>query len=180
MEYNNGGNYEFNEKEVKTFLAKVCAELTEEDVFIAVTRKGYWIAKLLFEKENILCSFISDRRVMKDFDFDCIKGKRVYIFDDTVNNGNKMFFYYALFKEKKAGEIVPLVYALSAEYLMNWYKNPGDAEKNDYTEKIIQYKRVVRQYQKTEDDIRKESIACLKEFNDSLKYTFSLYNTFLY
>lgn len=40
---------------------------------------------------------VSDRLVMKDPDFPCIKDKYVIVFDDTINNGNKMFFYYALF-----------------------------------------------------------------------------------
>ena len=85
----------------------------EFDILIEITRKGYWVTKLadrefdeklskLLKKRKI--RRISDRYLMKCLNFDEFKDKIILIFDDTMNNGNLLFFYYALLNGKRCKE----------------------------------------------------------------------------
>ena len=109
---------------IEEYLEKVINEY-KIDIIIEITRKGYWVSNLadrkvnrrlfrLMKKKKI--RRISDRYLMKCLNFEEFKGKRILIFDDTMNNGNLLFFYYALLKEKGADEIIPCVYALNTHY----------------------------------------------------------------
>lgn len=109
---------------IEEYLEKVINEY-EIDIIIEITRKGYWVTKLADRKLNRRLSRlmqsrkirrISDRYLMKCLNFEEFQGKRILIFDDTMNNGNLLFFYYALLKEKGAAEVIPCVYALNTHY----------------------------------------------------------------
>lgn len=109
---------------IEEYLEKLINEY-EIDVIIEITRKGYWVTKLADRKMNRRLSQImknkkirriSDRYLMKCLNFDAFKDKSILIFDDTMNNGNLLFFYYALLKEKGAKKVIPCVYALNTHY----------------------------------------------------------------
>lgn len=156
-------------------ILKESAEEGKEVVFILVTRKGYWTYRLLKEKifENIKSSgvelkIVSDRYVLKDFEFKSIKGKNVFVFDDTINNGNNMFFYYSLFDTKGANRVIPCVYAVSTEYLKKCQENEIQ-DKIDLM-KYLEYERVVRDKELTEEEIREKAKEIYKRFCNELKY----------
>ena len=109
---------------IEEYLEKLINEY-EINIIIEITRKGYWVTKLADRKVNRRLSKlmknkkirrISDRYLMKCLDFDEFKDKSILIFDDTMNNGNLLFFYYALLKEKGAKKVIPCVYALNTHY----------------------------------------------------------------
>lgn len=109
---------------IEEYLEKLINEY-EIDIIIEITRKGYWVTKLADRKMNRRLSQImknkkirriSDRYLMKCLNFDAFKDKSILIFDDTMNNGNLLFFYYALLKEKGAKKVIPCVYALNTHY----------------------------------------------------------------
>lgn len=109
---------------IEEYLEKIIKE-HEIDIIINITRKGYWVSELVdCESERKISRLlkekkirkISDRYLMKCLNFKEFEGKRILIFDDTMNNGSLLFFYYALLKEKGAKEVIPCVYALNTHY----------------------------------------------------------------
>ncbi len=107
MGHNSVREEKFSEKIVK-FFCEIFREIENPDntIFVAVTRKGYWLYKnveeevmeKLSQKKRI--KVYSDRYVLKDFRFELIKDKEIILFDDSVNNGNNLFFYYVLLKHQ--------------------------------------------------------------------------------
>lgn len=168
-------DYKLNKEEIKRFLFLSLHDMKDGDVFVAVTRKGYWLYKSLckdsefghfFERKK--CLFFSDRYVMKDFNFDCIKGRRVYIFDDTINHGNKLFFYFALFEIKGAECVIPMAYAAGTEFFLKMYEVKSDI-KRDYG-KIQEYERAARDLILSQAEKETKAQACIIDFVNKLRY----------
>lgn len=90
------------------------------DYLFLVTRKGYWSYKLLVHADNGLClgkqNVYSDRFLMKASNRGFLKGKKVFLVDDTMTHGYSLFRYFCIMKKEEAEEIIPAVYALSTEF----------------------------------------------------------------
>lgn len=168
-------NPQFLQEEIINYLVEIIDKLKKEHngklLLILVTRKGYWVYKYLeqriwarLDKKGIKISVISDRYVMKDSDFSCIKDKYVIVFDDTINNGNKMFFYYVLFSKKGAKKVYPCVYAVTTEYLRKIEENIFDERR------YLEYERVVRHDHLTQKRILKETEDSYIHFQNSIQW----------
>ena len=168
-------NPQFLQEEIINYLVEIInkyhKEHNEKLLLILVTRKGYWVYKYLeqriqtkLDKKSIKISVISDRYVMKDPDFLCIKDKYVIVFDDTINNGNKMFFYYALFLKKGAKEVYPCVYAVTTEYLRKIEENVFDERR------YLEYGRVVRHEHLTKKRTMREAENTYNSFQNSIQW----------
>lgn len=165
---------------IREFLKEVlCLAKKQEKkvVLVLVTRKGYWIYKLLrreykTKKDDELSDVqvISDRYILKDFNFESIKDKTVVIFDDTINNGNKLFFFYSLFLAHGAAAVYPCVYAISTEFIMR-YSSESKIDKMKY----LEYERVVRNKGLTMAKIQQEAEQLFKLFYDNLQYSQIMY-----
>ena len=91
------------------------------DILILVTRKGFWIFKIITDcygigvdiKENYI---YTDRYLMKTLNPAFIRGKRVCLVDDTVSRGYSLFHHYCVMKCLGARDIYPYVYAISTEF----------------------------------------------------------------
>lgn len=167
-------NTKFLQEEIINYLVEIINEYHKEHrkdlILVLVTRKGYWVYKYLEERIRkkldeigIQITVISDRLVMKDPDFSCIKDKYVIVFDDTINNGNKMFFYYALFQKNGAKKVYPCVYAVTTEYLRKIEENVSDGRK------YLEYGRVVRHEQLTQKRTIQEAETVYNDFQDSVR-----------
>lgn len=159
---------------IEEYLEKIIKE-HEIDIIINITKKGYWVSELVDCKSGREISRllkekkirkISDRYLMKCLNFKEFEGKRILIFDDTMNNGSLLFFYYALLKEKGAKEVIPCVYALNTHY------DPQSPE-------IIKsrrwgYERTIRRKMQDEKQVLSEREVdlgfqrCRKEFDEKL------------
>ena len=86
-------------------------------VLILNTRKGYWIYKIFADNESGRIDEIevrSDRYVKKLLDFSSLKGKIIYLADDTLNSGDSLLETYELLvKHIESKYIRPVVYALN-------------------------------------------------------------------
>lgn len=152
----------------------------EKRTFLAVTRKGYWLYKnveedvqKILKKEESESDFeiriYSDRCILKDLDFDSIKGKEVILFDDSINNGNNLFFFYTLFLKQGAVSVTPLVYAMSTEYASNMQADQQVCPQTKY----LEYKRVYRKELEdgvSEVKIREEAEKQYRKFNERLDH----------
>lgn len=151
-------------------VVKLAKEQNKKVVLVLVTRKGYWIYKLLQREHREIKSYdiqiVSDRYVLKDFNFESIKDKFVVIFDDTVNNGNKLFFYYALFLANGAAAVYPCVYAISTEFVLS-YSLDAEIDKMKY----LEYERVVRDKGLTMAKIQQEAEKLFKTFFNKIQYS---------
>lgn len=89
----------------------------EEGLLILNTKKAYWMYKVYQRNENPpKIAFVSDRFVQKCTDFSCLKGKRIYLVDDTLSHGWALLETYRMlahFVEDK--NICPVTFALNAE-----------------------------------------------------------------
>lgn len=168
-------NPKFLREEIISYLVKIINEYHEKHngklLLILVTRKGYWVYKYLerqirekLDKKGIEILVVSDRYVMKDPDFLCIKDKYVIVFDDTINNGNKMFFYYALFLKKGARDVYPCVYAVTTEYLRKMEENILDGRR------YLEYGRVVRHEHLTKKRTIMETENAYNSFQNSVQW----------
>lgn len=165
---------------ISEFLKEVLCVAKEQEkkvVLVLVTRKGYWIYKLLRREYKIKMDdelsdvqVISDRYILKDFNFESIKDKTVVIFDDTINNGNKLFFFYSLFLAHGAAAVYPCVYAISTEFIMR-YSSESKIDKMKY----LEYERVVRNKGLTMAKIQQEAEQLFKLFYDNLQYSQIMY-----
>lgn len=149
-------------------------------IFLAVTRKGYWlyknveedVQKILKEEEtesDFEIRIYSDRRILKDLKFDLIQGKEVILFDDSINNGNNLFFFYTLFLKQGAVSVTPLVYAMSTEYASNMQADQKVCPQTKY----LEYKRVYRKELEdgvSEVKIREEAEKQYRKFNERLDH----------
>lgn len=152
----------------------------ENTLFLAVTRKGYWlyknveeeVQKVLREKcqnSDFKIRIYSDRYILKELDFRSITGKKVVLFDDSVNNGNNLFFFYTLFLKHGAVNVTPLVYAMSTEYVSNVEFDSQACPENKY----LEYKRVYRkelENEKSEAELREKALEKYSEFNKCLQH----------
>lgn len=174
MGHNSVREEKFSEKIVK-FFCEIFREIENPDntIFVAVTRKGYWLYKnveeevmeKLSQKKRI--KVYSDRYVLKDFRFELIKDKEIILFDDSVNNGNNLFFYYVLFLKHQARSVMPLVYAMSTEYLSNM--DDDSCPENKYLEYERVYKKKI-EAGANEEQIKDKVTETYRKFNSELKY----------
>lgn len=147
----------------------------EDTLFVAVTRKGYWLYEnVRTQLEELRPDYkdievYSDRRLLKDFHFDLIKDKKIFLFDDTVNNGNNLFFFFVLLLKHDAKKVFPVVYAMSTEYLAHCELNFSIHQKSKYFE----YERVYKKEAEVGGVPQKlwlEAEEIYQLFNHSLKY----------
>ena len=168
-------------EEMKNYLLEIVNQKLEpEDCLILITRKGYWNYKVLIEQElqekigKKICVF-SDRYLTKCLDFSVFAAgetespKRIIIFDDTMNSGANLFFYYAYFRKKvqelvgKFKEIIPVTYALNVEYKFE----------NESSLMIREYSRLCREEEWNEEK-RTEAINVITDFNKVLQWKIRL------
>lgn len=179
MVENDGGLKKFRDDIVSFFCGKF-NNVTKDSgnkMFVAVTRKGYWLYKNVEEEvleklesdSSDKIRIYSDRYILKDLDFKSIQGRKVILFDDSVNNGNNLFFFYTLFLKHGAVEVMPVVYAMSTEYISNMDPGSQTCPENKY----LEYKRVYRKELEqgtSEAELRKEAWKKYRAFNKSLEY----------
>lgn len=90
------------------------------EILFLVTRKGFWVYQLLsnsfeeirLENRNVY----SDRYLMKALDRTFIKGKKIYLVDDTMSSGYNLFRYFCILIKEGADKVIPMVYALNTEF----------------------------------------------------------------
>lgn len=92
----------------------------EWDVLFLVTRKGFWLYLLMqdeFEDAKITGRKVfSDRYLLKAQDLSIVRGKTVYLVDDTMSRGNMLFRYFCILEMEGAKRVIPAVYSLSIEF----------------------------------------------------------------
>lgn len=98
-------------------IAEVTANPKKQDgILILNTRKGYWIYKIFQREENLSdekFEVCSDRYVKKIMNFARLKGKLIYLVDDTLVNGYSLLETYELLTEViEKKYICPIVFAL--------------------------------------------------------------------
>lgn len=124
-----------NEESIKSFLKKpqtsrlldfyktLCVEKEDDrwDILIVVTRKGFWMYKILTDNYQIKANVnepyeYSDRYLTKALDRKFFEGKRVCLVDDTLTRGYSLFRNYCILKRYGAKSVSPYVYAVSTEF----------------------------------------------------------------
>ena len=175
----------FNKKPIITYFHELindisfASEKIENVILVLITRKGYGLLKTMMKFEPMLekhvhesgLHYISDRYILKlANEKEEIEGKKVYIFDDTITNGNNMFYYYCMFKKKGAAQVIPNVFIASTEFLakMAKYKKETYKGNSDYIEqaKLMEFKRI---YKEQEDQQEKFS-GLLNSFYNDFKF----------
>lgn len=160
----NSNNICTSDEALKSEIKQYFEELLKEEIYkegmsddallILITRKGYSLFKTVMRlmpelKKQIEDNwkYMSDRYIIKlAKPGETIRDKRVYIFDDTIVNGNNMFYYYCMFDKTDATKsITPIVFASSTEFLA---KKIHEIEINDDTcrnlPKWEEYKRIYK------------------------------------
>ena len=168
-------------EEMKNYLLEIVNRKMEPgDCLILITRKGYWDYKVLIEQElqekvGKKIYVFSDRYLTKCLDFSVFavgeteSPKRIVIFDDTMNSGVNLFFYYAYFRKKAQGvlgefrEIIPVTYALNVEYEFE----------NESSLMIREYSRLCREEEWNEAK-RAEAVKVITDFNKVLQWKIRL------
>lgn len=152
-------------------IKKESEEKGENIVLILITRKGYWLFKHMARSEKIQklldgvpVKYYSDRYVLKDFDFEIVRDKKVYIFDDTICHGNNMFFFFYAFKKHGAKEVRPLAYIASTAFFNN----------NQLEERKQAYLRLHRDEWILDSDVTRAVEILSEEFEKCLEYEFFL------
>ena len=84
-------------------------EQTEKPILILITRKGYWLFRLLYDEwcdESTVdlrifnqFTIYSDRYLTKVIEPEIFEGKKVLIFDDIMVHGNNLFYYYVMLEK---------------------------------------------------------------------------------
>ncbi len=137
-----------NEESIKVFLKKpqtsrlldfyktLCVEKEDDrwDILIVVTRKGFWMYKILTDNYQIKANVnepyeYSDRYLTKALDRKFFEGKRVCLVDDTLTRGYSLFRYYCILKRYGAKSVSPYVYAVSTEFPKLGRQNEKQMEK---------------------------------------------------
>lgn len=180
----NDGNLKKFRSEIVSFFCEKFNQYeigkNKKRIFLAVTRKGYWLYKNVEEdvqkilkegdpESNFEIRIYSDRRILKDLDFNLIHGKDVILFDDSINNGNNLFFFYTLFLKHEAASVTPLVYAMSTEYVSNMEPDHQVCPQTKY----LEYKRVYRKEledRKSEAELREDAGKKYSGFNMCLQH----------
>lgn len=98
-------------------------ESTKEwDYCILVTRRGYWSYRLFQENGSIQLQdgqkVYSDRYISRCLDFSGMEGKKILVIDDSMNEGNRLFYFYTYLKNRTGGSgtVIPVIYNLNATY----------------------------------------------------------------
>lgn len=151
-------NFNMEQSAVKRHLEDFLFKEENKGVLILITRKGYWAYKVLFsiqQQKKVKkhgWKVYSDRYIMKCVDLREFENKRIWIYDDTMNNGKNLFYYYVYFRMKVKGAVVtPVAYACNAsfpfedtdEFLLSEYNKvrdslPGQNAGSDSQNKIFQ------------------------------------------
>lgn len=137
-----------NEVIIKSFLNKIQASRMLEfyrtlrkekengtwDILILVTRKGFWIYKIVNDCFQIGTNIeeeyeYTDRYLMKSLNADFVKGKRVCLVDDTLSKGHGLFHHYCVMKCLGAQEVYPYIYAISIEFPSKRTKDEEEMQK---------------------------------------------------
>lgn len=174
----------FNKMPIITYFHELINDITsasekiENVILVLITRKGYGLLKTMMKFEPMLekhvCESklrcISDRYILKlANEKEEIEGKKVYIFDDTITNGNNMFYYYCMFKKKGATKVIPNVFIASTEFLAKMAKNKKETykENSEYIEKakLTEFKRIYKQ-----QDEQKNFPGLLNSFYNDFKF----------
>ena len=145
-------------------------EQTEKPILILITRKGYWLFRLLYDEWcdkgkklddelGIFNQFTirSDRYLTKVIDTEIFNGKKVLIFDDIMVHGNNLFYYYVMLKKWRA-EVTPL----SLECDLSLYNvKSGDKTKETiyhlfHPEEDKSYEGAIEQFWKVQDKYKND------------------------
>lgn len=168
MENEYGKKKIFLQKEIRSYFQYIL-DSTEWDVLILITRKGYWAYKIMVEcgEQKRLREkgreVYSDRYISKCLDIDQFKGKRVWIYDDTMTNGTNQFFFFSYLRKHRA-KVTPHVFGLNVDY-------PSDSSR-----KLLQreYKRICRDEALDPEEERKKANNEIQAFETSLKWRMRL------
>lgn len=156
------GDWENIHLYLKKLVSKISDSEEKKIILLLITRKGYWLFKTILDKDDELRQLVdeleaagklqicSDRYVMKEFrdkeseddEPSILSGHEVWIFDDTVNNGNTLFYYYCKAKKLKAKDIHIMVYAAPADFFMHRKVELQDSEYQK--KKLEQYERIFK------------------------------------
>lgn len=107
-----------NASQMLSFIKSLKAK--DWDILFLVTRKGFWIYQLLADYDEAARlenpGVYSDRYLLKATDRSFLRGKKIYLVDDTMSSGYNLFRYFCILKKEEAKEIIPVVYALNTEF----------------------------------------------------------------
>ena len=153
-----------------------CADTTNKPILMPITRKGYWLFRMLFDRQEELgikhiCDKFeirSDRYMTKVLDGACFEGRYVLMFDDTLDSGRVMFEYYALLR-KWGADVMPLAY----HYLMKDSERLGEEDnlqtlRWEYFLKLSRDKEGEESF--NEELCRQQYQEYLQDFNCSFKW----------
>lgn len=169
-------------------------EQTEKPILILITRKGYWLFRLLYDEWcdestgelRIFNEFTiySDRYLTKVIEPEIFEGKKVLIFDDIMVHGNNLFYYYVMLEKWKA-EVTPLslecdlsLYNVKSgdktkESIYRLFHLEEDTSDTSYEEAIKRFWKVQDPYKEyrfwlTSDDLADDSVYQLFLFQKNL------------
>lgn len=105
----------------------------------------------------------SDRYLTRCLDFSSMKDKTIILFDDSLNDGKRMFYFYAFLKNCGVHfkGIIPVVYNLSLNY--------DGLTGREY--KYLIYKDIRKNVGETEEACRLSFNQALESFHKDLKYS---------
>lgn len=151
-------------------------EKAENNVLVLITRKGYFLLKTMMDFKKELADefdkkglhYWSDRYVLKDiraFEESKFYGKNIYIFDDSITNGNNMFYYYCMFRKKSGCCVYPIVFAASAEFFVR-----KESELANYDMKTLPKRKEYERIFKKDLEVENSFQNLLKEFYRDLQF----------
>lgn len=175
------------EEAIKEYILEITNSLDEDDILVLVTRKGYWLYVVLLEddlKEEIKnvrgVRIFSDRYFTKCIDFKELLPKnkkkkeiKIIIFDDTMNSGVNLFFFYAYFSKQVRRELRKLGIELIVKpytYALNTRYNFSD----DNPLMIREFQRLCRDENTSQLEQQIEARKMIKAFNEALDYKIRL------
>lgn len=176
-----------SQKKIKEYILEITDSLDEDDILVLVTRKGYWIYVLSVEddlkkeiKDKKRIKIFSDRYFTKCIDFRKLlpqntkkKEIKIIIFDDTMNSGVNLFFFYAYFSKQVKRElekfgirliVKPYTYALNTSYDFS----------NENSLMIREFQRLCRDENTSSSERQVEAKEMISAFNKALNYKLRL------
>lgn len=135
-------------------------EQTEKPILILITRKGYWLFRLLYDEwcgngKNLddelgvfnQFTIRSDRYLTKVIGTEIFNDKKVLIFDDIMVHGNNLFYYYVML-EKWGAVVTPLT--LECDLSLYNVKSGDDTKESIYylfhPKEDTSYKKAIKQF----------------------------------
>lgn len=91
----------------------------DEYVIVPITRKGYWLFKVVSESMDISNDIIlkTDRYINKALDDLIFKNRTVILIDDTLTHGDYLIDFYTRLKNRVDSiKLIPYIFYLNSEY----------------------------------------------------------------